>query len=114
MNILFDEEGLRKLIANLNILTGLPANILDPEGRDINLFRGHPPFCRMLNDLPEGHERCVACDRCKIQHYHVEKGFQFYRCHAGICEAIMPLFDKKQPLAYLSYRCFLDQSLIHI
>ena len=24
MNILFDEERLRKLIANLNILTGLP------------------------------------------------------------------------------------------
>ncbi|WP_295747266.1 PocR ligand-binding domain-containing protein [uncultured Oscillibacter sp.] len=112
MNILFDEEGLRKLIANLNILTGLPANILDPEGRDINLFRGHPPFCRMLNDLPEGHERCVACDRCKIQHYHVEKGFQFYRCHAGICEAIMPLFDKKQPLAYLAFGCFLDDSPI--
>ena len=34
MNILFDEERLRKLIANLNILTGLPANILDPKGRD--------------------------------------------------------------------------------
>ena len=110
MNILFDEERLRKLIANLNILTGLPANILDPEGRDINLFRGHPPFCRMLNDLPEGHERCVACDRCKIRHYTAEKGFQFYRCHAGICEAVMPLFDKKRPLAYLVFGCYLDES----
>lgn len=110
MNILFDEERLRKLIANLNILTGLPANILDPKGRDINLFKGHPPFCRMLNDLPEGHERCVACDRCKIQHYTAEKGFQFYRCHAGICEAIMPLFDKKRPLAYLVFGCYLDET----
>lgn len=110
MNILFDEERLRKLIANLNVLTGLPANILDPEGRDINLFKGHPPFCRMLNDLPEGHERCVACDRCKIQHYTAERGFQFYRCHAGICEAIMPLFDKKRPLAYLAFGCYLDDS----
>ena len=68
MNVLFDEDQLRRLIANLKTLTGLPANILDPEGRDINLFRGHPPFCRMINDLPEGHARCVACDRCKIQH----------------------------------------------
>lgn len=110
MNILFDEEQLRKLIANLRILTGLPANILDPEGRDINLFRGHPPFCRIINDLPEGHERCVACDRCKIQHYSSEKGFQFYRCHAGICEAVMPLYDKKQPLAYLVFGCFLDDT----
>ncbi len=110
MNILFDEERLRKLIANLNILTGLPANILDPEGRDINLFRGHPPFCRMLNDLPEGHERCVACDRCKVRHYTAEKGFQFYRCHAGICEAVMPLFDKSRPLAYLVFGCYLDDT----
>ena len=102
MNILFDEERLRKLIANLNILTGVPANILDLSGRDINLFRGHPPFCRAINDLPEGHERCVACDRCKIRHYTAESGFQFYRCHLGICEAIMPLYDKKNPLAYLA------------
>ena len=33
VNILFDEEQLRKLTANLKILTGLPANILDPEGQ---------------------------------------------------------------------------------
>ena len=112
MNILFDEERLRKLIANLKILTGVPSNILDPEGRDLHPFRGHPPFCRAINDLPEGHERCVACDRCKIQHYTAEKGFQFYRCHAGICEAVMPLYDKKNPLAYLAVGCYLDDSPI--
>ena len=112
MNILFDEEGLRKLIANLNVLTGVPANILDLSGRDINLFRGHPPFCRMLNDLPEGHERCVACDQCKIQRYQAESGFQHYRCHAGICEALMPLYSKQNPVAYLAVGCYLDDTPI--
>lgn len=110
MNILFDEDQLRRLIANLNILTGVPANILDPEGRDINLFQGHPPFCRAVNDLPEGHARCVECDRCKIRHYKAESGFQFYRCHLGICEALMPLYDSKNPLAYLAVGCYLDDS----
>lgn len=112
MNILFDEERLRKLIANLNILTGVPANILDLSGRDINLFRGHPPFCRMINDLPQGHERCVACDQCKIRHYQAESGFQHYRCHAGICEAVMPLYNKQNPVAYLAVGCYLDDSPI--
>ena len=112
MNILFDEEQLRKLIANLKILTGLPANILDPEGRDIKLFRGHPPFCRAINDLHEGHERCVNCDMWKIRNYTAEQGFQFYRCHLGICEAVMPLYDKKNPLAYLAVGCYLDDSPI--
>lgn len=110
MNILFDEDQLRKLIANLDILTGLPANILDPEGRDINLFQGHPPFCRMINDLPEGHERCVACDMWKTKNYNQEKGFQFYRCYVGVCEAVMPLYDSKNPLAYLIFGCYLDDS----
>ena len=110
MNILFDEERLRKLIANLNILTGVPANILDLSGRDINLFRGHPPFCRAINDLPEGHERCVACDQCKIRRYEAESGFQHYRCHVGICEAVMPLYSKQNPVAYLAVGCYLDDS----
>ena len=110
MNILFDEEGLRKLIANLNILTGVPANILDLSGRDINLFRGHPPFCRAINDLPEGHERCVACDQCKIRRYEAESGFQHYRCHVGICEAVMPLYNKQNPVAYLAVGCYLDDT----
>lgn len=42
MNTLFDEKRLRRLIANLNILTGVPANILDAQGRDRYLFGGHP------------------------------------------------------------------------
>ena len=90
----------------------MPANILDRDGRDINLFKGHPPFCRMINDLPEGHERCINCDMWKTKNYTADKGFQLYRCYAGICEAIMPLYDKKNPLAYLIFGCFLDESPI--
>ena len=112
MDILFDEEQLLQLVTNLYVLTGLTANILDPQGRDIHLFKDHPPFCRAVNDLPEGHQRCVDCDMWKVRNYTAEKGFQLYRCHAGICEAVMPLYDKKNPLAYLIFGCYLDDSPI--
>ena len=112
MSTLFDEKRLRKLIANLNILTGVPANILDPQGRDIQLFSGHPPFCKAINADPEGHKRCVDCDIWKVQSYSSNGGFQFYRCHLGICEALMPLYSKDHPLAYLVFGCFLDDSPI--
>ena len=108
MNVLFDSEQLLKLVTNLYVLTGMTANILDPQGRDINLFEGHPPFCKAINALPEGHERCVACDMWKVRNYTVSGGFQFYRCHAGICEAVMPIYSKSDPLAYLIFGCFLD------
>lgn len=112
MSILFDQEQLYQLLTNLYVFTGIAANILDPQGRDIHLFEGHPPFCKAINALPEGHERCVACDAWKIKSYAAAKGFQFYRCHAGICEAVMPLYDKSHPLAYLIFGCFLDDSPI--
>lgn len=110
MDILFDEKRLLQLVTNLYILTGITANILDPEGKDIHLFKDHPPFCRAINALPEGHQRCVRCDMWKVKNYNAEKGFQFYRCHAGICEAVLPLYDKQQPLAYLVFGCFLDET----
>ena len=110
MNILFDQEQLERLLANLYVFTGIAANILDPQGRDIDLFEGHPPFCKAMNALPEGHRRCVECDAWKVKSYHLNKGFQFYRCHAGICEAVMPLYDRTHPLAYLVFGCFLDES----
>lgn len=111
-NIFFDQEQLLRLLTNLYVFTGMAANILDPQGRDINLFEGHPPFCKALNALPEGHRRCVACDAWKVKHYNAARGFQFYRCHAGVCEAVMPLYDKSRPLAYLVFGCFLDSSPI--
>lgn len=112
MDILFDEEQLLQLVTNLYVLTGLTANILDPQGRDIHLFKDHPSFCRAINDLPEGHERCVDCDMNMVKNYVSDRGFQFYRCHAGVCEAVMPLYDKNHPLAYLIFGCFLDDSPI--
>ena len=110
MNTLIDEKRLLQLIRNLHILTGMRANILDAQGQDIRLFEQHPPFCRAVNACPAGHERCVACDTRSVKTYAGGGGFQFYRCHAGICEAVMPLFDQKRPLAYLIFGCFLDDS----
>lgn len=112
MNTLFDEKRLRKLIANLNVLTGVPANILDVHGLDRYLFGGHPPFCKAINADPEGHARCVDCDARKVQLYSAGGDFQFYRCHLGICEAILPFYGQDSPLAYLIFGCFLDDTPI--
>ncbi len=112
VNTLFDEKRLRRLIANLQTLTGVPANILDTDGRDIYLFGGHPPFCAAINQNPEGHRRCVDCDANKVKTYNSGGEFQFYRCHLGICEALMPLYSKDDPLAWLVLGCYLDDSPI--
>ncbi|MDE6880698.1 MAG: PocR ligand-binding domain-containing protein [Oscillospiraceae bacterium] len=110
MNILFDQDQLLRLVTNLYLLTGIRANILDAQGRDICLAQDHPPFCRAVNSQPEGHRRCVACDMRAAAGYCQEAGFQFYRCHAGVCEAVMPLYNGSQPLAYLIFGGFLSEA----
>lgn len=114
MNVLFDHEQLLKLMSNLYTLTGIRANILNTQGQDICLTTDHAPFCELIHQGADGHARCVACDAQAVQECtksHREH-FYTYRCHAGICEAILPIRTAAgmPPLAYLIYGQFLDDS----
>lgn len=115
MNVLFDHEKLLKLVSNLYLLTGIRANILNSQGHDICLSPDHAPFCERIGATAEGHERCVACDARAVQEcLRNGDGFYSYRCHAGICEAILPIRSGPglAPIAYLIYGQFLDDSPI--
>ena len=110
MNILFHNEELLHLINNLYTLTGIRANIYDFSGRDICLSDDHIPFCARINGCPEGHERCVNCDAQAVARCGNDDSIYFYRCHAGICEAIIPIFSNGMPVAYLAFGQHLDDS----
>ncbi len=124
MNVLFNQEQLLRLVSNLYTLTGIRANILDTQGHDICLSSDHAPFCERINATPEGHARCVACDaravklcadRNSADSSCLDRNgceFYCYRCHAGICEAILPIRTRngEPPLAYLICGQFLDDS----
>lgn len=110
MNILFDNNKLLQLIANLYTLTGIRANVFDLSGRDLCLDAEGMPFCRLLQAAPGGYARCVECDRKAVAHCGNQEDAYFYRCHAGICEAVLPIFSNGRPLAYLLFGQFLDST----
>lgn len=110
MNILFDHEQLLQLITSLYTLTGLRANILNLQGKDICLSSDHAPFCTLINSYPEGHARCEGCDARMMRECVSTRGFSFYRCHAGICEAMMSISAGGVSLAYLMFGQFLDNT----
>lgn len=110
MNILFNNDELLHLINNLYTLTGIRANIYDFEGRDICLTNDHIPFCDQINACPEGHERCLACDAQAVKHCTGRDSIYLYRCHAGLCEAIIPIYSDGMPVAYLAFGQHLDSS----
>lgn len=110
MNVVFDHERLLQLITSLYTLTGIQANIFDLNGKDICLTAHHAPFCAQINACPEGHARCERCDAQAVARCADSKRLHFYRCHAGICEAILPILVDGVPMAYLVFGQFLDGS----
>lgn len=109
-NILFNNEQLLQLIRNLYTLTGIRASIFNVNGKDINLTPDYLPFCERMNACPEGHRRCEECDARAIQDCAKKGGPYFYRCHAGILEAAIPIKGGGTTLAYLVFGQLLDES----
>lgn len=112
MNVLFNTEKLMRLIANLQTFTGIRTNTFDTSGRDIQLSGGHSDFCRLINSSPEGHALCESCDAKAVEKCLTTRCAYSYRCHAGLCETLLPVYESGVPIAYLVFGQLLDDSPI--
>ena len=112
MNVLFNTDKLTRLIANLQTFTGIRTNTFDAAGKDIQLSGGHSDFCRLINASPEGHARCEACDARAVEKCLTARNAYSYRCHAGACETVLPVFESGTPIAYLVFGQLLDDSSV--
>lgn len=112
MNTLFNNDRLLQLITNLHTLTGIWANIFDVHGKDIQLSAEHNKFCALINKSPEGHARCEACDADAVEHCSAARSAYSYRCHAGICETVLPFSESGETIAYIVFGQLLDDKSI--
>lgn len=103
MNVFFNSDKLKRLLTNLYLIAGIQTNIYDKNAVDIQLFGNHTDFCRLMNASPAGHERCLKCDREGVRRCAETRKPYRYRCHAGLWEVIIPIFDSGEPVAYLSF-----------
>lgn len=58
-------------------------------------YSGHYcEYCRRIKLLSGGQKACDSCDKGEVVKLAAEYGkLFFYRCHAGLCELILPVFD---------------------
>lgn len=110
VNVLFNSSRLSELLNNLQLLTGVWVNIFDADGKDIKLFGNATAFCRLIQATPEGHRRCEECDAQAVGKCSAMcKAYQ-YRCHAGLKEIVVPIYDQGVPIAYMVFGQLLDNS----
>ena len=111
MNIRFDEEKLLHLIDNMYTLTGIRADIYSTDGQAMCLGSQGPPFCRQIQSADSGFARGMECDQRAIACCRERgEGVHFYRCHAGLCEAVLPITAKGRTLAYIAFGQYLDST----
>ncbi len=112
MNVFYNNEQLLILISDIYELTGIWVNIHDISGKDIQIRDKSADFCRLVNSIPQGHARCVNCDEKAAEICKNIKGIYHYRCHAGICETLIPILENGEVIAYLGFGQLLDESPI--
>lgn len=110
MNVLFNNEKLRQLQMNLYELVGVQTNIWDISGKNVQLFGKHSRFCRIMNEDPEGHRRCEECDYKAMKACEKKRQAYTYKCHAGLRECVLPVFDSGEIVAFIAYGQLLDNS----
>lgn len=112
MQVLYNNDRLIQLLQSLHELTDIWANFFDADGRDMHVCGQENEFCRRINADPEGHARCLACDAAAARHCAELRAEYNYRCHAGLRETILPVFDKGEIVAYMIFGQYLDESPI--
>ena len=112
MKDLSGNQELRSLISNLYTLTGIPISAYDSEGRLVFRNTKSCRFCQCLHEDPEGAKRCRRCGLREMEKVAQSGDTRIFRCHAGVCVVVVPIFINGIVLAYLVFGQFLDKSSV--
>ena len=100
----FDLDQLHSLLEDFHRITLIRITVFDSE---LNELVSYPencaPFCRLIRSTPQGRAACAQCDREACAMAAKENRTHIYRCHAGLTEAVTPLYVGKVLVGYLLF-----------
>ncbi len=89
------------MLRDFHFLTDVRIELYDKNHRSIIHY---PPnkveFCRIIEQDPFWDQKCSECDRNSFAISAKTKGTVFYRCHLGLMEGIVPIYDSHGLLGY--------------
>lgn len=100
----FDLEQLESLLQDFHRITSIRITVFDDK---LNELVSYPqdcaPFCRIIRSCDRGRSACAACDREACAIAAKENRTHIYRCHAGLTEAVTPLYVGRVLVGYLLF-----------
>ncbi len=100
----FNLKKLHTLLQDFYNLTGIRITIFDETFTDLISYPEQiAPICRFIRQNPEAAKACHNCDMNACHTALHRKKPYIYQCHAGLTEAVAPVFIGNLPVAYLLF-----------
>ena len=110
MDFIIDYEGLGQLLRNFSMISGMRFTLLDSTFQIVYASYNRVKFCSLINSTEIGSERCKECDARLAGATAKGRGLCVAPCHAGLIDAVLPVIQDEQVLAYLFFGQVLDSS----
>jgi len=107
----FDLEKLSGLLKDFYEITKIRITVFDSERNELVSYpEKRPPVCALIRSCSEGSAACSDCDRKACESAAKHKSLRLYRCHAGLTEAVLPLFSRNVLIGYLLFGHVMEYS----
>ncbi len=100
----FNLKELGNLLEDFYRITQIRITVFDDQFQEVISYPDNRPgFCQMIRSCEEGRRACAKCDADACAYAAGQNKTHIYRCHAGLTEAIMPLYVGKVLVGYLLF-----------
>ncbi|MBR2822854.1 MAG: PocR ligand-binding domain-containing protein [Clostridia bacterium] len=90
---IFDLEKLQGLLRDFFAISHIRITVFDENLTELISYPEKvAPYCAVIRETSRGFDACMVCDREACQRAAKKHGTHIYRCHAGLTEAVTPLY----------------------
>lgn len=98
----FDRNKLQSLLQDFYEITKIRITVFDEDRRELVSYPEQiAPFCQVIRSCGEGLDACEACDQAACETARRRRKTYIYQCHAGLTEAVTPLYVEDVLVGYL-------------
>lgn len=110
--IRLDINRIREMLTNLQELTNLRFSLHTTGAQEIITVNRRSDFCNLICETQYGYQKCFNSDLKGIEMAKLlEKPYQ-YRCHAGLIDTTIPIYNRGELAAIILFGQILDDSPI--
>ena len=101
---IFDLEKLRGLLKDFYEISHIRITVFDENLTELVSYPEKlAPYCAVIRGTSKGFDACMNCDREACKTAAKKHSTDIYRCHAGLTEAVTPLYVGDVLVGYLLF-----------